>query len=578
MVMRISLRWKLSLLVAIPLLLNAVTALYSLSEQKKMFQEMTADIYEKASKVDTLILNADRDMYQSYVAYLQLETGKLKGDGIDAAKEELNLNHEQAVERVASAKEIMESSDLLSLAYGVSGRAAGQIFELFETNFNKWHQEAIVSVEDGKSQPIQPSIDESFQISRNGIDEIGESIDQYAKLRIEELKEQLNQDQLVTFISMIISTIVIGVFAAVIIYQIMKTIRSVVEKTKRVSDGDLTIARDSRYQKDELGQISLSVDDMIARMNGLIAGIIASTRKVSDSSSQLSGSAGESAAASEHVALHIQEVASGSESQARGAEETSRAIEEMAVGISRIAENTSAAADHSTATATQADQGQEALQRLVGQMDEVKSVISKLSSTIGTLENRSKEIGAIAEDITTFSNQTNILSLNASIEAARAGEQGRGFAVVAGEIRKLAASSLESAENINQLVNVTQNEIASASAYMQQTMQEVNLGAERVMDVHQNLDLIATAIGQMTQQLHENSAITQQMSASSEEVSASMEQSASTAMTNLEKTESVAAATEEQLALMESISAASKELDGIVRHLNEAVAYFKVKA
>ncbi|MGM0879528.1 MAG: methyl-accepting chemotaxis protein [Bacillota bacterium] len=228
-------------------------------------------------------------------------------------------------------------------------------------------------------------------------------------------------------------------------------------------------------------------------------------------------------------------------------------------------------------TSHQADQGQAALIRLIEQMLEVKSFISKLADTIGMLEHRSQQIGAIAENITSFSNQTNILSLNASIEAARAGEHGRGFAVVSGEIRKLAASSLESADGIHQLVDVTRSEIAGASACMTQTLQEVERGDERVRDVRQNLDIIVSAIIQMIEQLQENSAITEQMSASSQQVSASMEQTASTAAVNLEKTESVAAATEEQLALMENISSSAGHLDAIVRGLDLAISQFKVK-
>ncbi|MBH5316871.1 HAMP domain-containing protein [Paenibacillus sp. GSMTC-2017] len=575
--MKLSLRMKLTLLVAFPLLCFALASLYLLSEEKEVFEELSSSIYETSNQVSMLVLNADRDMYQSYSAYLQLESGVLNKTQFETAKKEMKANQEQAVERVAAAREILESAELLDLAYGQSGLTTGQIFDLFDKNYAYWFQIAAVAVEDGKPVPFNLEIDLEFQISREGIDEVGESIDKHAKLTIDSIEEHLKKSQLTILIVIITVAISLTILVTIMIVRLMKTIKTVMDKTRRVSEGDLTIARDTRYDKDELGQISRSVDDMIENMNGLITAVLSNTMQVSQSSEHLSTVSKESAAASEHVAVHIQEVANGSQIQARGAEETSRAIEEMTIGIGRIAENTLAISDHSLVTSSQAEEGQVALDRLEGQMEEVKIVIEKLSSTIATLERRSGQIGAIAENITTFSNQTNILSLNAAIEAARAGEHGRGFAVVASEIRKLAAGSLESAENINQLVEVTKNEIAGAASFMSQTMQEVERGSERVRDVSNKLDVISVSVSQMTQQLQENSAVTEQMSASSEEVSASMEQSASTAISNLENTESVAAATEEQLALMESISAASQHLNEIVHELNGTVAHFKVK-
>ncbi len=68
-------------------------------------------------------------------------------------------------------------------------------------------------------------------------------------------------------------------------------------------------------------------------------------------------------------------------------------------------------------------------------------------------------IDEMAQRILEITEQTDLLSLNASIEAARAGEAGRGFAVVAGEIGNLAKSSSETATQIQQLCNETRNNI-----------------------------------------------------------------------------------------------------------------------
>lgn len=575
--MKLPLRLRLSLLAVVPLFFYVCTGFYLLSEQRSMLEEMSDQIYETTNKVDSLILNADRDMYQAFQAYLKVESGTLDQAGAEAAREEMAENINQVEERVGEAKAILFEKELQGLAYGESKRTADQILLEFKGHFNFWTSAAVEAALDGVNQFQNKQIDDSFNISRSGIDEIGESVDIQAEMTIAEINNQLDKNLLTISIGIIIVTVSLFVAVFFTIRHIMKTITSVVNKTQRVTEGDLTVLPDRKYSKDELGDISRSVDHMIGTMKQLISGIADNASEVSKSSAQLTTASKESAAAAEHVALNIQEVANGSEVQARGAVETSRAIEEMTIGIQRIAENTSLLADQSASTSHQADQGQAALIRLIEQMLEVKSFISKLADTIGMLEHRSKQIGAIAENITSFSNQTNILSLNASIEAARAGEHGRGFAVVAGEIRKLAASSLESADGIHQLVDVTRSEIAGASACMTQTLQEVERGDERVREVRQNLDIIVSAIIQMTEQLQENSAITEQMSASSQQVSASMEQTSSTAAVNLEKTESVAAATEEQLALMENISSSAGHLDAIVRELDLAISQFKVK-
>lgn len=575
--MKLSLRVRLVFLSLVPLMFYAFTGLYLLNEQWRVLNDMTDRIYETSNQVDTLVLNADRDMYQAYQAYLRVESGTLDQVNADAARAELAENIKQVEDRVGEAQAILYEKGLQNLAEGESERSINQILIEFKANFNFWSAAAVKAAADGKNNFQNKQIDNSFLTSRTGIDEIGQNIKIYAQTTITDITNELRKTQLTLLICIIAVTLVILIAMYFTVRHIMKTIKSVVFKTQRVAEGDLTVLPDQKYSKDELGRISQSVDHMIEATKQLISGIAGNAAEVTKSTDQLTTASKESADAAEHVAQNIQEVASGSEVQARGAEETSRAIEEMTIGIQRIAENTASIADKSSSTSKQAELGHEALLRLIDQMSEVTSVTGKLSNTIETLEHRSKEIGAIAENITSFSNQTNILSLNASIEAARAGEHGRGFAVVAGEIRKLAAGSLASADGIHQLVDITRSEIAGASAYMSQTVLEMERGSARVGEVRQNLDVIVASITQMSEQIHENSAITQQMSASSEQVSASMQQTAATAAVNLEKTENVAAATEEQLALMDNISSAAVHLEGIVRDLDLAISHFKMK-
>ena len=61
------------------------------------------------------------------------------------------------------------------------------------------------------------------------------------------------------------------------------------------------------------------------------------------------------------------------------------------------------------------------------------------------------QIDEMAEQILSITNQTNLLSLNASIEAARAGEAGRGFSIVADEIGNLANISRDTATAIQEI-------------------------------------------------------------------------------------------------------------------------------
>ena len=97
--------------------------------------------------------------------------------------------------------------------------------------------------------------------------------------------------------------------------------------------------------------------------------------------------------------------------------------------------------------------------------------VATIAEQIHSTNDSIAQIDQAVELILSISEQTNLLSLNASIEAARAGEQGRGFAVVAQEIRTLAEQSANGAEMIRTL-SQTINEQSEKSVEMMEQVQK----------------------------------------------------------------------------------------------------------
>ena len=150
-------------------------------------------------------------------------------------------------------------------------------------------------------------------------------------------------------------------------------------------------------------------------------------------------------------------------------EELSATMQEVTstvVGVNENANNVSGNVDHLAVTADNLLSYSDEMRKRANDMEttavdnkqSTSNIISKIITDLNAAMEDSKSVDRVndlTEDILTISSQTNLLALNASIEAARAGEAGRGFAVVAEEIRQLADSSRETAnniQNINQMV------------------------------------------------------------------------------------------------------------------------------
>ncbi|WP_411268950.1 methyl-accepting chemotaxis protein [Pseudomonas chlororaphis] len=183
-----------------------------------------------------------------------------------------------------------------------------------------------------------------------------------------------------------------------------------------------------------------------------------------------------------------------SDEQASRTNSVAAAINQLGAAAQEIARNAAQASQQASDARSLAEDGQQVVDRSILAMNQLSDMISASSSNIETLNSKTVNIGQILEVITSISQQTNLLALNAAIEAARAGEAGRGFAVVADEVRNLAHRTQESAQQVQTMIEELQvgadesvSTMSNSQRHSQDSVEIANQAGERLNSVTQRI-------------------------------------------------------------------------------------------
>lgn len=378
----------------------------------------------------------------------------------------------------------------------------------------------------------------------------------------------------------LITIIIVTVLVWLIVRKyVLKPTARMVSVFEKISKNDFTQGMDTETTSNrEFAQLSVSVNHMMGSLKNVVRTIGSKSEMLAASSEELSASTEENKATSDEISRSIQEIALAADEQANNVERLVEEAEAVNQAVGSITERTSNLARTSDESSQIVQNGQDALQITANQMGTIKEKMSNLSQMVNNLSRQSKEIGEIIHVINDIADQTRLLSLNASIEAARAGENGKGFAVVAGEIQKLSAQSAQSANQINDILTVIQQDTEQVVTSMEDGIHEVDKGMSAVSQSGSSFDNIKSFVNTVSEQIKNVTAAIHDISTSTAHSVASFQPIKELASQTSSNAQNVSAATEEQSASTEEVARSATALSTIADELNQLVATFKIKA
>lgn len=414
-----------------------------------------------------LLLNADRDLYQAFVAERSLLDSDA-GAHVQALKASHAENLKQAYDRVQKYAAMQPGRDALALV------------EQFNRGFEQWSTVSKRVIEQVEQNPQAASglsfgdSESRFDAMRDAIDKLGEleeaAADAEGQAALAEGAATATQQGVVLLIGLLGCVVLILGLPLVV----LRPMRRLLDRLQQIAEGDGDLrARLEVRSADELGQLGTAFNRFLDKLQPLIAEVGRVTAEVETAARGMASMAetNDRLISSEHAAV----------------DQVTTAATEMSAAVHEVALNAQHASDAAHAAHMQSNQGAAVVGSTIQSIRQLAQDVEGASQTIGALADETASIGAVLEVIRGIAEQTNLLALNAAIEAARAGEQGRGFAVVADEVRALAARTQDSTKDIQSRIERLQSGVDKAVQAMHTGSSKARDSVERAEGVDQVL-------------------------------------------------------------------------------------------
>lgn len=312
----------------------------------------------------------------------------------------------------------------------------------------------------------------------------------------------------------------------------------------------IMLSRMTKKQFEEIERKSKEAQEEKEKAEKLLAQIGKSVGVLDTTSGKISESVTISGDITNEIAKATEDVARRANSEVEAADTIRTMVIDGVENIKSVSEASIKMTEASNETNQAIANSDSRVKILSERMDNLNAKMDEIATAIAELSDENDKIVGILGTLGEITDQTNLLSLNASIEAARAGEAGKGFAVVADEIRNLSDSSAQFTDEIHAILD-------GVEAKTKQVRDEISMGQESVQECNEYVKEVGESFEIVTANSDEILNKSQDIENQSNELQSLLNQT-------LDNVNEISGNVESTSAAMEEISASINNLNGSI--------------